>query len=394
MCGLAAAQAGASHYVTAKEVVNAKAATGPHARAVLMCRYSDSPTPSTKTKAHFEGLFALLSDYWGEASYGKLDMSYVVYDWRTIGARSAYGTVPGDGVNMDEDAIAGDCADVHDAAGLDFTQFDAIDIVLDEDDGFDAAGVGGYVCGAVFVDGEACWPLTWVPGDEASPDGNGLALWAHEGGHSLGLPHTYRVGGTQWFDPMGFPCGGSFASGGAGDDPTYGCMPVHYLAAHKDKDFLGWIDNNRREIVKPGKTKTVSLERLALPADNGRPLIARMPIKGEDPSCYDGPGDPKNCKPYYAAEVRMGVPGSLYDSPAQLGDDKGVVISKVTTGCRVGEPPCEFSYLPVQVQSKGGDDEPQSSMWEAGESFKAEGIKVKVLQNLSQGFKVKIINKS
>jgi M6 family metalloprotease-like protein len=370
--------------------------TGNENRAVLLCRYTDSPTPSTKTKVHFEGLFADLGDYYDEASYGKLDFGYTVFDWQSLGSpRSAYGTVPGDGVSMNTDELAGDCAAAHDAM-VDFSNFDAIDVILDEDEGFDAAGVGGVTCGVIADGIFGCPPATWIPADEAAdePGANGMALWTHEIGHSLNLPHATRQGtGTQFWDPMGYPCSGSVA-GGDSEDPVYGCRPVHYLAAHKDKDFLGWIDGDRRATVKAGKKDTLSLERLAKPADNGRPLIARMPVKSESGQCPDGFPDESNCKPYYTAEVRMGVPGSLYDSPDQLPGD-GVVITKVDIGCEYGEPgQCQFDYVPVEVQSKNGAAEADASLWTEGETFKAQGIKIEVTKALAQGYKVKITNKS
>ena len=360
---------------------------------MLLCRYSDSPTPSSKTKAHFEGLFALLDQYYDEVTYGEVDLSYAVFDWQTMGPRADYGTVPADGVNMNETKLAQDCGDAHDA-NVNFSQFQGVDVILDQDAGFDATGVGGVDCGVAWdepLGDPGCTKLTWIPADEAAEDGNGLALWAHEVGHSFGLPHAQREAGTQYWDPMGFPCGWAFVNGEDLDD-TYGCFPVHYLAAHKTAPFENWIPGSRRATVKSGKAMTVKLERSAQPADNNNDLIMKAPVKGSPRLCY--PGGPKNCGTYYSAEARMEVAGSQFDNPKNLPGD-GVVISKVFPTCPFGEPgQCQFDYQPVQVQTRDGQADDVSSLWKPGEAFKEAGIKIKVLDDLAQGFKIKVTNNS
>jgi M6 family metalloprotease-like protein len=378
---------------------SAKGSTGAESRAVLLCRYTDSPNASALTAGHFQGLFGQLADYFDEASYGQLDFTSTVFDWKSMGnPRAAYGTVSGDNVNMNTDTLASDCANAHDAT-VDFSQFDAIDVILDEHQGFDAAGVGGTTCGPNVDAHFGCWPYTVIPADEAGvgvPGNgrNGMALWVHEIGHSINLPHSV----SPYWDPLSFPCSGSYLGGG--EDPAYGCLPVHYSGPQKDSfkvTFtdpwgdpvktsvgLGWIPGARRANVAAGKKATVNLERLAEPANNGNPLIARAQVKGTTP------------KVFYTAEARMEVPGNSYDSAGNLPGD-GVVIHRVMPGCKYGEPPCKYDYAPAQVEGQPGGvifDDPNFGLWTPGEKFSKDGVVIKVLEELAQGYKIKVINNS
>ena len=67
-------------------------------------------------------------------------------------------------------------------------------------------------------------------------------------------------------------------SGGQSLDPYpggYGYLGVHTIAYHKD--FLGWIPPARKYTAAPNSTRTIPLERLAQPGEEGY-LMAQIPI--------------------------------------------------------------------------------------------------------------------
>ena len=357
--------------------------TGNHKRAVLLCAFTGSPSPSTKPLSYFQTMFDApgkgLLAYFDEASYGRINMSAQYFDWQTL--PDSYNSY-----YNNESELFADCTDAHDSA-VDFEQFDAIDIIANDKIG--DAFLGGVECnnaGDVF----RCWPATWLhSADGTEPDER--ALWAHEMGHSLNLPHTTGTAGSHYWDPMGFPGGWCFLEGNA--SPDYECTPTHYLAAHKDRKMmqvpgfgkqpfgLGWITAERRYIAKPGTTDKVDLERLAKPRNNNNFLIARIPVPGKSF--------------YYTAEARIRT--GNFDSNDNLPGD-GVIISKVNWKC---PDPCNF-YFPVLVIGKdnkerdgsAGSDgltDPGSAMWTPGETFRENGVKVAVLsKDGDQAYKVRI----
>jgi hypothetical protein len=371
-------------------------------RAVLMCDFTD--TTGEFNKAHFEGLFSKLHDYFDEVSYGEVNLQYTVYDYRDLpGTRADYGVAPADGTPTDLDGIAQDCVNAQDnpATAIDFTQYDGIDLVLGGITGgiFGDAGVGGVNCPLNADDVFTCWPITWVPAHEAGVNDfgdqrNGLALWAHEIGHSppFNLPHAF---GYYW-DPMAAPCQGDTVSGHTYFDPTYGCIPVSYLGAMKSSypyktdccgtQHLGldWIPGARQTDVKSGKSATVNLERIAKPGNSGD-LLVRALAKESKP------------KAWYTAEVRSGVDSSVFDNPENLPyhGDGGVIVTRVTPTCEVGTPPCDFDYDPAQVMGNDIYAHPDNALLTPGEKLKKDGITFKVLSKIGDhGFKVKVVNKS
>ena len=358
--------------------------SGKQRRAVLMCRFSDSPTPSLRDKAYFQGLFGPgkgLSGYYDEASYGKIDFTPTVHDWKTIGPRASFG-IDGDTSTggQDADAIFNACTAAHDTE-VDFHSVDGIDLILDESQDIGPSLGGSHLA---TLDGvNDFWPWTMIGSryDEVGDQPDDAALFAHEIGHSFGLPHTVGKGiKSHGFDPMGFTCGWGFFTGDF--DPDYDCLPVHYLAAHKD--LLGWIPKSRRFTLSPQKkrsraTRKVTIERVARPAGNKNPLIARFPV----------PGKPAT---FYTAEARMEV--GNFDSDVNLADD-GVVITKVVLDCQ-GTPQCQFDFTPTEVQGIDKDQngflDPEST-YTRGETFRKGKLKIKVVKKLPHAFKLEVTNR-
>ena len=348
---------------------------GRNRRAVLLCRFQNPDSPSTKPLSYFEELYedpdTGLLKYFEETSYGRVNMTAKVKDWRDL---------PDDQADYynDENALFADCTAAHEAAGVDFSKFEAIDIIANDRIG--DAHLGGRICsnaGSVPAP-PGCWRMTII-GSSNGNDPDEAALWSHEMGHSFDLPHSSGTTGADYWGPMGSPSLWCFLQWNAG--PTHGCYASHYLAAHKDRYTvntgfgkatvgLGWIPKARRYVAKKGESKTVKVERLAKPLNNDNYLIARVPVPG---------------KPFtYAVESRIRV--GKFDSTKNLPGD-GVVITKVNWKCF-----CEFPVL-VFGKDKDGDFlmEPGSALWKPGETFRSNGVTVKVLGKVGgHAYKVRI----
>src|SRR5215203_5502845 len=93
--------------------------------------------------------------------------------------------------------------------------------------------------------------------------------YAHEMGHSLGLPHSsgpYQATYDSRWDPM---------SGGyvrEGDDN----IAVHTISFHKD--VLGWIPPSQKYVAPPNVRQTITLQRLAVPGASTDYLMAQIPF--------------------------------------------------------------------------------------------------------------------
>src|SRR5439155_18606570 len=189
-------------------------------------------------------------------------------------------------------------------------------------------------------------------------DNADVATYAHEEGHSLGLPHSsgpYEETYDSNWDVM---------SGGRFYDPAQGTnIPQHTISYHKD--LLGWIPAARKLTVGANTNQTITLERLAQPG-SGNYLMATIPID-------NAPGQ------FYTVEARRQV-GYDVNIPGNA-----VVLHRVdpTRGDRVAQ---------VVDVDNNGDPDDAGAQWTVGETFTdlANGITVAVNAQTTTGFQVTI----
>jgi hypothetical protein len=185
-----------------------------------------------------------------------------------------------------------------------------------------------------------------------------LATYAHETGHSLGLPHSSGAYGETYdshWDVM---------SGGRGFDPAVNTYtPPHTIAFHKD--LLGWIPAARKYVAAPATSATFELARDAMPSATGYQM-AQLPIPGS--------------AAFYTLEARR---FAGYDGAARL-PAEGVVIHRVNLA----------DLVPAKVVDADGNGNPNDAgaTWTPGETFAdlPNGVLVRVLAATATGFTVEV----
>ena len=186
-------------------------------------------------------------------------------------------------------------------------------------------------------------------------------------GHAFGLLHSSGPYGQD--DPRESPTTydsqWDVMSGGQSFDPYpgYGHLGVHTIAYHKD--FLGWIPANRKYVASPDTTRTITLERLALPGAEGY-LMAQIPIGDSDTD-------------FYTVEARL---FTGYDDEIP---DEAVVIHKVDTTL-------EDRLAQVVDPDNNGDPNDEGAMWTVGEIFtdQENSLQVSIDAAYSSGYRVTI----
>jgi hypothetical protein len=141
------------------------------------------------------------------------------------------------------------------AAGVDLTDYDNINFVLNND--LDCCAWGG----SIFYNGKL-YGATWEP-----PWGQEAATYVHELGHSIGLPHSgwrYYAYDSAWDEMSGgasaqsVQCGTYNSANSGGVRGIFCTEPGGgYITAHKE--VLGWLPAANRATLAAVGTRTVLL---------------------------------------------------------------------------------------------------------------------------------------
>jgi N-acetylneuraminic acid mutarotase len=331
--GISAVQLGSRPYVTIG-CKFADIASEPQSIAT----YRDWTTGST---------YPGLNHYWLEQSFNKMDVAgSITVGWYTLPwPREHY--VP-DGADLW--ALLSDCTAAADA-DVYFPAFYGINLQFNDWLDCCSWGAGGW---PLNLDGQTKdYGLTWMA------SWAGVSLYAHEEGHSLGLPHSSGPYGNTYdsrWDIMSdlYP----YWDGAVG---SY--IPQHTIGYHKS--LLGWIAPARTYTAPPDSSRTITLERLALPGP-GNYRLAFIPLLNSPDA-------------QYTAEARRLV--GDYDShvPADA-----VVLHRVEGEARV-----------VDVDNNG-DPNDEASQWTVGETFTDpdNGVTMTVNAMTATGFRVTITRTS
>jgi M6 family metalloprotease-like protein len=371
---------------------------------VLLCRFSDSPTPVPHAAADYDSAFNTHAkshkNYFKEASYGQLNLTFTIKNWKATGPRSNF---PGD-YNSNGDTfllqLYDACTAAHDAT-TNFAAFDGIAMFFDDREkrlsdgkacGFGdtcttdrglGTNYGMFSVDSKVLDGANGFRAIWMANTSSAHN----EVTAHEMHHAYGAPHsgagTDDVNDTECefnnVDSCGHPW--DLMSSAWFSLPT----DTHTLAATK-VFYHKWIAPPRRcNVVKdtPAAGTVFELERLAKARDNDRCLA--ITIRHSVYSDHFGTD-----VIWYVVEARFPI-GFDADSDPSFGGGgvpgPAVIISRVCLGPSLN---CSITSMgqPVvlgrDVSPADGQIDEGSAEWQAGETFVNFDGKIKV-QVVSKG---------
>ncbi len=315
-------------------------ATGDQPWVVLLCQFDDSPEMPPQSKVWFQNIVSNLRPglrhFFSDISYGALNTTFDVQDWRRLPKdRAEYPS--------DEGNLLTACTDLH--PEIDFTQYYGVIMVVDQNLNKSVRGLGTGRSATIHGN-EQFWGLVWL----GLSGWNDSWVWAQEMGHTYGLKHTLVKSGnmksrSKW-DFMGdtnFPCNDTFQGG---------CLPQHTTGYHKDS--IGWLDDSRSTTISES-VRELRMASLSNSNESGY-LYAQIII----------PGDTDR---YYAVESRH---RSGYDNnfPRQA-PNSAVVIHEINQA------------LNPESYTIGA--------FTAGSEFEGDNVRIKVLEASGTGHIIRVI---
>ncbi|HUR82005.1 MAG TPA: IPT/TIG domain-containing protein [Thermoanaerobaculia bacterium] len=244
------------------------------------------------------------------------------------------------------DDLGDDATSLGRAQGINFANYDNINFVLSND--LDCCAWGGNYYSA--FDNKR-YGATWEP-----PWGQETGTYAHEMGHSLGLPHSgwvYSAYDSPWdmmstrYSAQVVQCGSYLSKNDNKTDPFYCSEPGDgYIAAHKE--YLGWIPAANVALSDTSSSTTVTLEGGALPLGAAAKILK---------ICVTGLPCSGSGARYFTAEARVKALGatSQYDNAIP---GEGVIIHDVQIGRPLIGGSCFFnnqSGWAVPIDATPGD---------------------------------------
>ena len=356
--------------------------------------YTDMTNPITPP-APFP---ATLNGFFSKTSYGQFSWTADIGGVGGVGAPGGWLTLPNPKSYYAPCGFSTSCANLNAlsddatalgrAQGINFKVYNNINFVLSNDLDCCAWG-GGYFSS---VDGQS-YGATWEP-----PWGQNVPTYAHEMGHSLGLPHSgwvYRSYDSPW-DIMSdvseinaVNCGSYLSANGGTTSAVYCSEPGDgYIAAHRD--YLGWIPSANQVVTDTSSGITVTLEGASLAIGSAAKAI-KICITGLP--CTGGTAH------YYTVEARVKNLGatSQFDNGIP---NEGIIIHDVQMNrAPIGSGvPCYFntqSGWAVPIDATPGDFNSagcsglalSNAQFAAGQTY-TNGFNVRVLSRSGSTFVV------
>jgi M6 family metalloprotease-like protein len=334
--------------------VRPRAVSGAQPWLTIMCKFNDvatEPRNYTYFANMYGSTFPGLNHYWREVSLNNINIDgsgTAGSGWYTLPQKRAYYVDANEDGNlsMEFSRAANDCTAAANA-DVDFSSYVGINLMFNSDlDGY-AWGGGMWMT----LDGVTkFWNMTWEP-----PWGYAhITVMSHEMGHGFGLPHSSGKYGQTYdnaWDVM------SDAWYNCTYHATYGCLGQHTISYHKNQ--LGWIHSDDK--VQVSGARLMRIDQLAM-ANPDYYHMAIIPIA--------------DTSEYYTVEVRQRT-GYDIKLPA-----KAVIIHHVN--------PSRQNKAQVIDSDLDGDTSDDGAQWLVGEQFVAGSIKVDVVDEHTNGFKVLI----
>jgi hypothetical protein len=222
----------------------------------ILCKFADvsaEPDNLEFFKAMYSSEYPGLDHFWRQNSYNLANLEGSgAYGWFVLPHDRAY-YLDDDG-NLIHQRAAEDCTAVADPY-VNYRPFVGINMMFNDLLDCCAWGGGWDLC----LDGLCqVWRMTWEP-----PWGyQNIGVIAHETGHGFGLPHSLgncQIGYDNRWDVMS----DVWSNGTDPNFPQFGTMGQHTISYHKE--MLEWISADQQYVAETGTSKTITLEKLALP---------------------------------------------------------------------------------------------------------------------------------
>jgi M6 family metalloprotease-like protein len=239
--------------------------SGSRPYATVLCRFADSLAVTPHPAEFYQALLVGkeengLDHYWREVSEGRIDLGgSVVAGWVNLPRPRAQYFPNGLNSNPDFWTLVADCTHAADAT-VDFGQYAGINMQFNLELGASWGG-SAYVA----ADGvNRVMPMTWMA------PWAGHAVYAHEIGHSFGLPHSSGPYAST-YDSKWDVMSNSYTRAVDGE-----YIGQHTMIFHKN--MLGWITPDQRYLAAAGSRQTLVLNRSELPGTTADYQMAQVPI--------------------------------------------------------------------------------------------------------------------